>query len=62
MREFLSSLDLWAIEWEQAVHATGKANPYIGEILDAGFDMAHVALVRRSTCGTHDRSAHQESI
>jgi predicted nucleotide-binding protein len=45
MREFLSSLDLRAIEWEQAVQATGKASPYIGEILDAGFKMAHVALV-----------------
>jgi hypothetical protein len=45
MREFLSSLDLRAIEWEQAVQATGKASPYIGEILDAGFNMAHVALV-----------------
>jgi predicted nucleotide-binding protein len=45
MREFLSSLDLRAIEWEHAVQATGKASPYIGEILDAGFNMAHVALI-----------------
>lgn len=45
MREFLGSLDLKVIEWEQAVNATGKANPYISEILDAGFAMAYAAVV-----------------
>jgi predicted nucleotide-binding protein len=45
MRDFLGSLDLKVIEWEQAVQATGKASPYIGEILDAGFKMAHAAIV-----------------
>jgi len=45
MREFLASLDLKVIEWEQAVQATGKASPYISEILDAGFKMAHAAVV-----------------
>ena len=44
-REFLGSLDLKVIEWEQAVQTTGKASPYIGEILDAGFKMAHAAIV-----------------
>jgi predicted nucleotide-binding protein len=45
MREFLGALDLKVIEWEQAVQATGKASPYIGEVLDAGFAMAHAAVV-----------------
>ena len=45
MRELLGSLDLKVIEWEQAVQTTGKASPYIGEILDAGFRMAHAAVV-----------------
>jgi predicted nucleotide-binding protein len=45
MREFLGSLDLKVIEWEQAVQTTGKANPYIGEILDAGFKMAYATVV-----------------
>jgi predicted nucleotide-binding protein len=45
MREFLASLDLKVIEWEQAVQATGKASPYISEILDAGFKMAYAAVV-----------------
>jgi predicted nucleotide-binding protein len=45
MRDFLVSLDLKVIEWEQAVRATGKASPYIGDILDAGFAMAHAATV-----------------
>ncbi|HEY5987051.1 MAG TPA: nucleotide-binding protein [Streptosporangiaceae bacterium] len=45
MRAFLTSLDLKVIEWEQAAQSTGKASPYIGEILDAGFAMAHAAVV-----------------
>jgi predicted nucleotide-binding protein len=45
MRQFLTSLDLKPIEWEQAVQATGKASPFIAEILDAGFSMAHAAVV-----------------
>jgi predicted nucleotide-binding protein len=45
MREFLGALDLKVIEWEQAVQATGKASPYIGDVLDAGFAMAHAAVV-----------------
>jgi predicted nucleotide-binding protein len=45
MREFLASLDLKVIEWEQAAQNTRKASPYTGEILDAGFAMAKAAVV-----------------
>ena len=43
--EFLRSLDLHPLEWSEAVSATGKASPYIGEILDAAFSRAHAVLV-----------------
>lgn len=43
--DFLRSIDLQPIEWEQAVLATGKASPYIGDILDAGFAMAQAVVV-----------------
>lgn len=37
MFAFLRSVDLQPLEWAQAVKATGKPMPYIGEILDAAF-------------------------
>ena len=43
--KFLRSLDLHPLEWSAAVSATGKASPYIGEILDAAFSRAHAVLV-----------------
>ena len=43
--EFLRSLDLHPLEWSEAVNATGKASPYIGEILDAAFSRAHAVVV-----------------
>ncbi|WP_131769796.1 TIR domain-containing protein [Candidatus Protofrankia californiensis] len=45
MRVLLGALDLKPIEWDQAQAATGKASPYVGEILDAGFSLAKSALV-----------------
>ena len=45
MFEFLHSLDLHPLEWSEAVNATGKASPYIGEILDAAFSRAHAVVV-----------------
>ncbi|MBW3646821.1 MAG: nucleotide-binding protein [Actinobacteria bacterium] len=42
---FLRALGLQPIEWSQARAATGKASPYIGEILDAAFDGAQAVLV-----------------
>ena len=43
--EFLRSVDLHPLEWSEAISATGKASPYIGEILDAAFSSAHAVVV-----------------
>ena len=43
--EFIRSLDLHPLEWSEAANATGKASPYIGEILDAAFSRAHAVVV-----------------
>ena len=43
--EFLRALDLHPLEWAEAVSATGKPSPYIGEILDAVFSRAHAVVV-----------------
>lgn len=45
MFDFLSSLGLEPIEWEQARAATGEATPFIGEILDCAFKMAQAIVV-----------------
>lgn len=45
MKRFLRALSLQPIEWEQACAKTGKPNPYIGEILAKGFEMAAAIVV-----------------
>jgi predicted nucleotide-binding protein len=45
MFNFLRSLNLQPVEWNGAVIRTGKASPYVGEILTAAFDMAQAFLV-----------------
>lgn len=42
---FLRALGLEPIEWIKATQLTGKASPYIGEILDAAFKHAQAAVV-----------------
>jgi predicted nucleotide-binding protein len=42
---FLRALKLNPIEWSEAIKATGKASPYVGEILDAAFKMAQAVVV-----------------
>ena len=42
--EFLRSIDLHPLEWSEAVHATGKPSPFIGEILDSAFSRAHAVV------------------
>lgn len=42
---FLRSIDLDPMEWSEARRLTGKPNPYVGEIIDAGFSNAQAALV-----------------
>jgi hypothetical protein len=43
--EFLRSLDLHPIQWEEAVEATEKAAPFIGEVLEALFNLAQAVIV-----------------
>jgi predicted nucleotide-binding protein len=45
MFNFLRTLHLFPIEWNDAVTRTGKSSPYIGEILKAAFSMAQAFLV-----------------
>ena len=45
MKEFLRSLDLRIIEWEQAVGLTGEPNPYIGDVITSGLEAADGIVV-----------------
>ena len=42
---FLRALHLQPIEWNEAVQATGRPNPYVGEVLDAAFNRAQTVVV-----------------
>lgn len=42
---FLRSLHVDVIEWNRALALTGKGSPYIGEVIDAGFDHAQAIVV-----------------
>lgn len=42
---FLRSINLNPIEWTQAIKLTGKASPYVSEILDAAFREAAAVVV-----------------
>lgn len=43
--DFLRAIDLEPIEWSQAVSLTGKASPFIGEVLDLGFNVAQAVVI-----------------
>lgn len=45
MFEFLRALGLLPIEWSQAVAATGRPSPYVGEVLKAAFGRAKAVMV-----------------
>lgn len=45
MFDFLRAIDLAPIEWIQAVQMTGKASPYMGEILETAFREAQAVVV-----------------
>lgn len=45
MFTFLRSIGLQPVEWSHAVGATGKASPYIGEVLEAAFNEAQAVVV-----------------
>ena len=42
---FLRSIGLKPLEWNVAVQATGKPAPYIGEVLNVAFSLAHAIVV-----------------
>jgi predicted nucleotide-binding protein len=42
---FLRSIGLRPLEWSQAIQLTGKASPFIGEILDVAFSNAQAVVV-----------------
>ena len=42
---FLRAIGLEPLEWTKAMQLTGKASPYIGEILEAAFKYARAAVV-----------------
>jgi len=45
MFAFLKAIGLKPIDWDQAIAATGKTSPYIGEILDVAFGQAKAIVV-----------------
>ena len=42
---FLRALHLEPIEWNEAVKATGRTNPYVGDVLTAAFSWAQTVVV-----------------
>lgn len=42
---FLRSIGLHPLEWLEAIAATGKSLPYVGEILDTAFSIAQAVIV-----------------
>jgi predicted nucleotide-binding protein len=42
---FLRAIGLRPLEWSEIVKATGKASPYIGEVLEKGFSIAQAVVV-----------------
>ncbi len=52
--EFLRAIGLDPIEWSEAIRLTGKASPYIGQVLDAAFSSAQAVVVLQ----TPDDIAH----
>ena len=45
MFSFLRSLSLEPLEWNEAVRATAKTMPYVGDVLTAAFSIAQAVLV-----------------
>lgn len=45
MFAFLRKLGLNPIEWEEAEEHTGKTSPFLGEVLDVGFNMAQAVII-----------------
>jgi predicted nucleotide-binding protein len=42
---FLRSIDLRPIEWSEAVKLTGEASPFVGQVVEAGFNAAQAVII-----------------
>ena len=42
--DFLRALELRPLEWEELISLTGKSAPYVGDILEMGFNTAQCAI------------------
>ncbi len=70
MFQFLRSIDLNPIEWSRAIELTGKASPYVGEVLDSAFSNAQAVIVlltpddltrlRPELCGSNEPTHETE--
>jgi predicted nucleotide-binding protein len=45
LSHFLGSLEIKVLEWNKAVRLTRKPNPYIGQVIDAGFQNSQAIVV-----------------
>ena len=43
--DFVRALDLWPIEWSEAVTATGTTSPYTGQVVAQAFKMAKAVII-----------------
>lgn len=43
--EFLASIGLSPVEWDEAIKWTGSGTPYVGDIIDAGLNRAQAVIV-----------------
>lgn len=44
MFDFLYALGLHPLEWEKIISLTGETSPYIGDVLDKGFEVSQAAI------------------
>ncbi len=43
--DFLSSLNISTLEWEDCVRATGEPSPYVGDVLEKAFELTKVVII-----------------
>ena len=71
MFAFLRAIGLQPLEWSKIVKATGKPNPYVGEVLEKGFSMAQAVVVLltpddeahlRQELQVESKSSHEDGV
>jgi hypothetical protein len=45
MFTFLRAIGLWPIEWSEAISLTGKASPFVGQVVDVALETAQAIVV-----------------